>query len=228
MFSIFTDYTSCSVNFFFKHIGISLFLLIFFIMINLNYELGNDPSKYTNKSFKFNIDKLDNISKSNIIDEKDNSMVNSLKYDTGIINGSYDLLKVKIENIPGNLSKSSIEFNENLIKKMKTMKHLFFESIICYTVNIIILILIIIKNLNNNNIKEIQNKKGQWSYSCILEKYDLIYSIIEFFVLLYILIRSNHLLKYDNIFGYVVYCTYSTIFGLLLGPLINVRLHYYF
>ncbi|OUM67534.1 hypothetical protein PIROE2DRAFT_4937, partial [Piromyces sp. E2] len=219
LFSTYSDYLGCSFNFFFKHNGITLSLLIFNLIISINYEIGNritiDHSN--NKSFLFTVS-IDNEMK---IKTKEKDSVSQF----------YQLIDIKssLKNNKRISYNSFFEPDIKLIEKIKNINSLFFEVVFAYVVFFLVIIFNIIIIFNTSyrtnskeNLNINQSSNGNWFYKCELEKYDLILDLVEILIMVKILFEGIKLNKYENIFKYTRYITYSIIVGIILGPFINV------
>jgi len=79
-FSTYTSYLGCSFNFFFKHVGISLSIYIFYIYITFGYELGVvNEADIENKFFS---DFISSFNKYNfsIVSDKSNKNCSNIEY----------------------------------------------------------------------------------------------------------------------------------------------------
>ncbi|OUM62488.1 hypothetical protein PIROE2DRAFT_11178, partial [Piromyces sp. E2] len=141
---------------------------------------------------------------------------------------SYDFMPLSIKNgiIKNKHINSSItsgEFNENAIKIIKKINSLVIEIIILFIMVILSIIMIIIFS-NKNEINKLnleQQLDGKWYYQCILEKSDVIYSCLEYFLVFIILIKGNCIQEYERVFVLSRFITISTKFGIAFGPLID-------
>ncbi|ORX37496.1 hypothetical protein BCR36DRAFT_26858 [Piromyces finnis] len=117
--------------------------------------------------------------------------------------------------------------NENVIKKIKKIKILFFEMIFIYIVYFILLFSSSLVG-RHNNLMEIQDSHSKlWFYKCINESNSIIYNAIEIVILFIILLKGNSLLSFNGIFKSSIYTTYSAWVGLIFGPIINVTMNLY-
>ncbi|ORX81129.1 hypothetical protein BCR32DRAFT_293444 [Anaeromyces robustus] len=210
IFLTYTTYIKCSLNYLLKHIGISLSETTLYIMVTLNFELGKGKSYIRRESTKFKFDiNNENNNESKII--KSNVISNESP------------LNMEVHVIKNDISLDSILFeNDLLIKKIKKVTSFFIEVYIIYIIYIIFLISSIFYCLNINNIEEVQNHDGIWSFKCILEEHDLFLNSIDFIVLIVITFKGNRTLQHECVFNYTKYITYSSMAGLLLGPIINI------
>ncbi|OUM57726.1 hypothetical protein PIROE2DRAFT_17195, partial [Piromyces sp. E2] len=67
----------------------------------------------------------------------------------------------------------------------------------------------------------VQNSNGLWAYSCNLESTDLVFNVIDFFILLVVSIRGKNIINYKLIFKCTQNITYSSVITIILGPLAN-------
>jgi len=218
-FVTYTNYKECSINFFLKHIGISTFLMTLYYMIELNHELGLKENIYNSKTEAYNeVNALDQLNVK--IGNCNNTNKNicpapiDIKYFYSLIQNEKQ--KKLINYVEG-------EINENILKKIKKINSMYFELLLLYFLNIVIMFFIIFSNYEDvNDISYNQNNNGYWIYKCSLEQYDLVFNINEFFLVLVIFIIGNQLSKYDNVFKYTKYISHSIIV-ILFGPLLNVK-----
>ncbi|OUM60243.1 hypothetical protein PIROE2DRAFT_14061, partial [Piromyces sp. E2] len=242
IFLSYESYSECATNFFFKHSGILLFLLIYLFTIYINLELGKGPDNRSKSQFTFEDSEEDEpmscISadyrlsvKYNTFSPVDNGgpidIGNPNKYRMStLISKKNVILKSKVnESIK---STDNIEINEDVLKKIRKIQSVFVEEIVFYSVILIIFIIIIFFKGNNDNSvldlkneNNLQNKNGEWSYECSLENIDVLFNLMEFIILLLILIKGNQLLNFENVFRCTRYITYSSIVGIITGPTIN-------
>jgi len=231
LFSTYTTYFECSWNLFFKHIGISSSIMIYYIIITLNFELGiTNNEKVISVTFKSSEDVVENDVKSMITKKiKLNEKKRKYEYNT-LRNKSIASFNNILTNITSNSkmdsSNNMMEINDFVVKKIKKVNSLFYEVFTIYIIFFISIILIIFgnnKKFNNDKNALVQNEKGEWFYKCALEDYDLIYNLVEFFVFLILLIKGEKLIKYEGVFKCTKYITISMMIGIVIGPLINVK-----
>ena len=280
----YSSYMECSLYFTMKHIGIILFLIIFYIYIALGYELGTvniNNEKYRMVS-SFSLDSLSSISSdastdliraeststvrqenrlyrkniSRSMDDKLNSNENNnsekrkfcfqitkLKFIEKLF-GSSQSIENNISLLKGNENsslqpkKSSIAFDEEskrkyiekqrkiLKRNIKKAHNLFLEFSIAFPLIIVFTILLTIYNSNDNMNHYFQNDNGNWYYKCDFETPDIIYDSIELLFLILIIIKGKTILSYECIFKCTKYISYSSIIGIVLGPLVNVKFYH--
>ncbi|ORX43920.1 hypothetical protein BCR36DRAFT_399767 [Piromyces finnis] len=233
LFSTYSDYLGCSLNFILRHTGIVLFLLIFYIINTINYELGNPYIIENNKGYLYTSSSLDDISIFNTEEATKSKNRENKKHKNIDKDSEYYLpmnIKGYLKKVKGKGSNEAISIkNEKEIKKIKRINSLFFEMIFVYTsliVFICIITTLIYKTTYNVNMKDnlniVQGSNGHWFYKCELENYDLFINLAEIIIMGVILIEGSKLNYYENIFKCTRYVTASIIICILLGPLINV------
>jgi len=228
IYSTYSSYVECSIYLFLKHTGISTFLIIFYFMTELNIELGFKKNFYDSgveaSSSSYNSVNEGLISETTIGRQKSSIKKQMIIILPPIKIKSYyiHILKSKKNNT---FKCSYNEVNEKILKKINKVKSLYVESAFLYSSNILLLILMIYGTYQINDDKNnfFPSKSGEWVYKCKLETYDLILSIIEFLILVIFAIKGNQLFHYDNVFKYTNYITYSSIIGIFIGPLLNVK-----
>jgi len=121
-FVTYTDYIGCSLNFFFKHIGLSLILITLYIIISLAHELGI----YIDEDEKC---KFISTSKNNM-DENINSNTNPIKNDTSDMYVGKNLKSLLLANIASDkkngidrLNKNSLNESQYQIQKTKRLSN---------------------------------------------------------------------------------------------------------
>jgi len=224
LFSAYTNYTECALNISFKHLGLSLTVIICYLMIIINYELGK-----TNNSGNRNITVEDEPHNEPGDDEDlQNNTLNNTKT-VHSINIKNSFIKVKGKGKEMSIKNDPLfEINEGILKKMKSIKSLHVESIFVYFLFVMGIVVSTIhyhmvdKNNQKMNKNITQNNKGEWYYKCKLETLDLICSLIEFVILLIIFIRSQKLLNYNQVFKYTIYISIAVKIEIFLGPILNV------
>ncbi|OUM59806.1 hypothetical protein PIROE2DRAFT_14574 [Piromyces sp. E2] len=133
-----------------------------------------------------------------------------------------------ITNITNDLSFNVIKKYINLKKAIKKAQSTFIEVHIIYPIYILITLLVSIliidgeKERESKNLNIVQSKNGEWMYKCNSTNIEILYSFLEFFILLIILKNGITILKYECVFKCTKYITYSSIIGIALGPLINI------
>jgi len=279
----YSSYMECSLYFSMKHVGIILFLIIFYIYIVLGYELG--AVNIYNEKFKivssFSVDSLSSVSSDTSIDNIENESTGSLRQGNRLskikINHSIDMndkLNINEDNksekrksfritkfnfFKKSDSPKTVENNNNgllnrkdssllklkrssfildeeskrkyidkqkkiLKRNIKNAHNLFLEISIAYPIILVFIILLIIfcNNKNKNHFYQSDNEK--WYYKCDLETPDIIYDSIELLFLIIIILKGKIIHSYECIFKCTKYITYSSIIGIVLGPLVNVKL----
>ena len=226
----YTTYTKCFLNILLKHIGISLIILIYYFIITLNKESGF--SQKTNVKF------FDSVSR---VNEDNNTNYNNHSNEVSILSDSNS-------NNVNTMNKSAVaEFSshqthrifdmdivENMKKQIRRINSLFAEAFLIFIIYIsLIIVMIFIKEneykknkIEGQNI--IQSNKGEWFYQCELENFDLALNIFEFLVLALFLSKGNKLLKYEGIFICTKYITISIAIVIVFGPIINVRIFFFY
>ena len=124
---------------------------------------------------------------------------------------------------------SDVEFfegsiNENIIKKIKKIKLLFFEMIFIFVLYFFIIITAILLKRDNAIIPSQDSHSGLWFNKCIKERHSITFNAIETVILVIILIKGNSLLVYNCIFKSSIYTTYAAWVALIFGPIFNVIL----
>lgn len=226
IFITYNNYLECTLNYIFKHIGISSVLTIFYIYITLGYELGINSNK--EKKFKFDLkETLSNNSIENIVDINENLNINP--NDT-----LYKYLKtnkISILNSKSNsdekllTSKYYDEINENTSKKIKNAHTLFIRILILYPLYLLLLFILI--PFSYYYFKEdtiLKNYDDYYSYKCQLEKPDFILNFIYLLFLFHNFIKGRNVLKYECIYTYIRYIVISIIIDIAFGPLVNVNI----
>jgi len=299
--NIFTSYMNhkhCLINFIFKHTGLSLVLIIYYIINSLCIELGiefnkedekefdmvktttnfikseytesriqhpivksstmnsfknslmpnindyfMDDDQYKNFSSKLN---QDMINKPNYIENLIVLKIINKKKENQIFNmGSIRSSIIRMITIDKSGSKQSsidrkeIEDNDQnkyIVKSIKNAHSSFVRAFLFYIFySLLILITSIVSIIYNKNINEpnydyylVQNSNGLWTYTCNLESTDLVFNVIDFFILLVVLIKGKNIIYYKLIFKCTQYITYSSLIAIILGPLTNVIKNFYY
>jgi len=138
------------------------------------------------------------------------------------------IMSNKINKRNSNISKNGEidRFNETSYKIIKKISSQVLEIIVLFIILTLSIILVIIFSDKDYEKNITQQLDGHWYYQCQLEKPDIIYSSIEYFLLFITLIKGNVIGKYERIFTITRFITLSTKFGIVFGPLIDVRNKY--
>jgi len=118
-------------------------------------------------------------------------------------------------------------------KKMKSFKrnvknahNLYIEIIALYSINILCTIFLFVyykfKENPDYEANFVQSYDGKWYYKCTLENIDIIYNSLELFLLGLIILKGKTIMSYEGVFICTKYINYSSIIGVVLGPLVNV------
>lgn len=244
-FNIFSSYSSCSLNLFFKHCGILLIYSMFLTYISAGYRLGMDNKKLERLNLSmFQSDKSLNSSHDNENTKINNNEIKKENYVSTTINdqvvfnikkelNSFNKNTDNIDNInklSKNGSKLSVKNNKKendtvimkkLNKSISYIHSLYIEIIILYIITVIIIIFSIII-FSNTTKKYIQEFDGKWRYQCSLYRFDIILNLIELLLVFYLLVLSIKIWNYTFIFKCTKFIGYSNIIWMVLGPLANV------
>jgi len=222
LFSTYMNYKECSLYYLFRHFGIFLILFLFYFMIILNLELGMKNDTMKSKNILLKINDSENVETNDETDKSD-SLINSGDNSLKPLDFKSNLMIYKKES--KNIF-SQYEINEKVLRRFRSINSVFIESIILYTLIFIILISLILIKIKegSNHSNYIRNKNGDdaFIYKCPLEKNDFILNIAEFLALFLILIISDNVIPYHNIFKYVQYISHLVKIGIISGPILNV------
>ncbi|ORX46842.1 hypothetical protein BCR36DRAFT_356203 [Piromyces finnis] len=243
-FTAYKNYQECYLNLFFKHSGIILSFSVCYIINMLNYELGRKPNMSRSKRLFGSNDVInDNIeslilSKTSAIRNIEANCSSTSRIDifskSGYSKNSFHdhITQKDKSSIWGKRKKrrssvTSGEYTEGSIKIIKKINSLVIETICLYLIiiiSIITVILIAYVNVKNDTYEEsiAQQLSGEWYYKCPLERYDIIYAFLEYFILFITLIKGNTIGKYERVFIITKYITVASIFGIGFGPLIDI------
>lgn len=251
-FNISENYFSYSMYLFFKHCGIVLIIFIDMIFIYSGCELGienmedkklnlisNDQgfdnsedseSNYQNNTKNFSSGSLFNkaTTKSMIMGVKSLNIVKDVEIKLNIQNSnSADGITTekKTEKDLTFLSKKNKKKDpvRELNNNIKNVHSICTELFSVYLFFIFFCILIIIYNFfKGDKDLYIQDNSNIWKYSCSLEKFEQIFSIIELSFLLYLLMKIKTLINMKFIFKCSISISYSIIIWIFIGPSIDV------
>ena len=147
----------------------------------------------------------------------------TIENNNGLLKGNENsLLKHKKPSIVLD-ERQYIKNQKKILKRnIKNAHNLFLEISIAFP--IVIVFTILLSTFNNNDDKNyyFQNDNGEWYYKCDLETPDIIYDSIELLLYIIIILKGKTVLSYECIFKCTKYITYSSIIGIVLGPLVNV------
>lgn len=230
-FSIFKNYVSCAINFFLKHCGILLIIIIYFLFISTGNKLG------------ISHEKIEKINLNIFQYQSENSIDNDISKENNI----YPQLNINIEkelninnsmNITNNNTKNKKSYSDNNINTKENIndttikilnKGIFYihsihiEIIFIYIFVVFTLIFMIYYYSKQKN-KFIQEYNKKWRYQCPLIKLDLAMCVIELLFINYILYLVIKIWNYTFIFKCIKYIGYSIIIWVIIGPLFNVRI----
>lgn len=139
-----------------------------------------------------------------------------------IINNNYNKMSTSFLQ-HSNFYSDDIDF---INKKIKTIYNYYVKYFFIYIIFMIILILVSLIYIKQKK-DDVQEYNGKWRYTCSLTKMNLVMNSLEFFLLLYLLLKSLRMWNYIFIFKFYKNIGYSLFIWITLGPLINVILHYY-
>eukprot|EP00833_Pecoramyces_ruminatium_P004015 jgi/Orpsp1_1/1178047/evm.model.c7180000063848.1 len=222
LFITYEHFFSCSLNFLFKHTGISIVLIIYYIIMTLNSVLGN--GNHNNDKFKFD------TKDTNTCYDEDKVIIKSVITDTYSYNQPFIPLRISlVQNLKNEKSANMASLydgvNENIKKKLRKVNSLFIEVSFIYVLLITFMIIVVIVESYNNSkakvYKIVKNRNG-FVFKCKLEDYDLYLCIIEFFIFLIILVKGKNIINYECIFHCTKYITISAMIGIVFGPLMTV------
>ncbi|ORX55894.1 hypothetical protein BCR36DRAFT_281182 [Piromyces finnis] len=250
-FNSFSNYQDCSIKVIFKHSGVILMYLILNIYISTGDVLGIDYEQIkkdnihlSESQFSEKHQKYSDLSKSlaskfekyemtleekilyrierelKIFNDISRKIFNS---NSGISSYSNDSFSSSTSNLATELYNT---YTDILNKKTVTLYTLNIEFILIY---IVILSFILITLIMKNNSKYggdnfIQDKNGKWVYECPLYKLNFVMNIIEFFYVIYTLVKVKKVRNYVFIFKSLKNIGYSIIILVTLGPLSNVNI----
>jgi len=222
-FITYSDYTGCSLNFLFKHIGDSISLVILFIYIVFGTNFG--MQNVVNEKFKFS---------SNLNDDLNS---NNLNYDGNLSRNIITIGSEKNKTLNQNNNKnrldnsklfnqiSNLNLSDEIINKVRMTRSLYIHTIFIYLIYILFIIFMILyvkSRYKDDVIISVQENDGKFSYQCQLENYDIIFYLIKLFMHVVILIQGNKILMFNYIFVCIKYITYTSLIGIAFGPTANV------
>ncbi|ORX64425.1 hypothetical protein BCR32DRAFT_273116 [Anaeromyces robustus] len=244
LYSTYTSFLECSLNFSFKHTGLSLIILIFLKISYINLELSTKKTNKENNYYYFNSPDLkDEEEDLEITTQYNNDLILETTDDKKPYKSYLNSVRVKgnlikySENVNNNRisnqSSHTGEINENVLKKIeKTNK---FSRIVsfCFTFHILTIItMAFVKlyiNMKDGSMdKFLQDDNKIWFYNCNLQHADLVYSMVEMFFFIIILLNGNKLAVRNNRFKCIRYITLSVLISIFLGPIINVFSYMFF
>jgi len=228
-FVTYSDYCGCSLNFIFKHIGISLPLVILYINVMLGSGLG---MKNDNK-FQFISDaNLDNDCISN---QNNNTLNNfadkcSIQYNNNNNNNNNNKNNNLLDNSKKSISDriAYMPINDEISNKIRSVKSQFITIVLLYFVFVMIIFTIVFYTYNENDkdksnlIVDVQDRNGNFIYGCKLENFDLTLYLLCFYIYVIIIIKVRRILMYNYIFICIKYIIYISIYGIVFGPVVNV------
>lgn len=225
LFITYSTYISCSFNFIFKYISISIITSIYYLHIYYGFKLGIK----TNTSNKFNfsmsyyesdetendINKLCSSKDVQNIDSNDQKQINNDK-------------KNNDKKCDGTATMKN-EIRRN--KKFKSIRLILYKVTSFHLLFILFILLYpFLKKITNNEKNQLisiaQDKNKLWIYQCDLEKMDLLFSIIFSILYVILLIFGNSVSKYECIFFNIKYINYSLCVLLAIGPTTDVNIIY--
>jgi len=218
----YTTYVECSLNILLKHIGISLIILIYYLINTLNRELGF--SQKANVKF---FDSDSEVNEGNYNNSNNNGI-------TVLSNSNSNNLNTIMKSTMAEVSSNQIikiydmEIIENMKKQIRRINSLYAEALLIFLIyisSIIVMIFVRKSKYMENKINDyniIQSNKGEWFYKCELETFDLILNILEFLVFALLLSKGKKLLNYEGIFICTKYITLSIAIVIIFGPIINI------
>jgi len=108
--------------------------------------------------------------------------------------------------------------------KIVKIYNCYVEYLIIFIIFIIIWVTMILINFKSED-KYIQQYDGKWRYNCPLSNANSIMDMIEFFLLIYLILKSKNLWNYIFIFKFLKRIIYSLLIWVTLGPIVNVSLY---
>ncbi|OUM66937.1 hypothetical protein PIROE2DRAFT_5797 [Piromyces sp. E2] len=207
MFTTYSSYIECFMNFLLKHFGITLMLLIVNMYISLGCELGITDTLINNTSnteIEINYNSNTNNTYQNDDFENDELSFSDNEANYQIILLLHKLMNCsspsEIINENNNSNRNNISINtissinieeinqcaqnqeiiNMIIKNIKNIHSILIEYAILYLLFIISnIILIIYNNKNAEKITVLQSENGEWYYKCNLETQNFIYDTFE-------------------------------------------------
>ncbi|OUM59930.1 hypothetical protein PIROE2DRAFT_63457 [Piromyces sp. E2] len=198
-----------------------------------NSQLSNSESNINNAetlSRNRTEDSLNKISRNNSVHSNSLHNIsvedhlhqkNGNKIYNGIINSIFQL------NENTKPKKGAAKRKDSFKRNIRNVHKIFTEAIVIYPFFVIftLFISILYKYLENKDTESdiiIQSDNGEWYYKCNLETFDIIYSSLELFILIIIMIKGRTVLLYEGVFKCTKYIVYSSSVGIVFGPLANM------
>ena len=147
-----------------------------------------------------------------------------------LLKGSDNSLKFKKSSIilDEESKRKYIGRQKKILKRnIRNAHNLFLEISIVFPIVFAFIIFLIIFCNNKNKNHFFQSDNGKWYYKCDLETSDIIYDSVELLFLILIILKGKIIHSYECIFKCTKYITYSSIIGIVLGPLVNVKILLY-
>ncbi|ORX47930.1 hypothetical protein BCR36DRAFT_405245 [Piromyces finnis] len=241
-FDVFKEFSSCSLNFLFKHCGILIIygILLFYLYsgtklgmdykrlerLNLNIFQGENNTCESNIAVNNgdgnNLNRFSKLDETSFSSSTNRELIKNIEKELNF--KEYISLDSVWDTKISNHKSFESEEIENLNKSISCihsiyMKTFFFDIISLFSFVIFILI-------KRNNEKEfIQEYNGKWRYKCPLYKFELIMDIIELILVIDLLIMVIKIWNYTYVFKCLKSIRYSIIIWVTLGPLVNVILY---
>jgi len=227
-FSTYTNFTTCMINFFFKHLGIFLITIIYYIYVSQGFVLGMEiiqQGRPTNQYFSdakilnFNNYEMQYSNSSSIFSDS------SHESDIDKRHKVYSVIKYS-KKITFTTSESMESINNVIKSREKVASSILIKSFTIYVLFFVFLMITIIsekiKDIGNTDSNIVQDQSGEWSYKCQLERIDIIIYLLYMILYIIILWKGKQLFSYECIFFFTRNIFYSAFIGATSGPLVNV------
>jgi len=250
-FNVFKDYTNCGLNIIFKHCGAFLVFVIFLIYINMAFEIGlvyEDlntgistsifATSTCNEEENREIKSEDSDSKKGSICnfeinkefKRSLSSINSRNSSTSIASSGSKNAEIKLSMLNANRDDTTKNDDRtellDLNKIIAYIHSFILEFIMVYLVFVVVYLSVVVAYSFKKK-ESIQENNGKWRYDCPLIKMDLISNLIEFFLLIYLTVRTIRIWNFIFVFKCVKFIGYSVIVWITTGPLLNVIIKFH-
>ncbi|ORX51108.1 hypothetical protein BCR36DRAFT_288750, partial [Piromyces finnis] len=230
LFVTYMDFNGCAINFFLKHVGIITILTVCYENLVINYRLGY--KKKNEEKFKFLKDELENVDGECVSYPLNNTTHNNVAKSNEIrYSGKFSVSYLTFKDSETKSENSSwfTDINNSYYKKVKSTHYFHIRIQVLYLFFILFTVATILYYFwdykkNEDKEKELVLNKDAFAFQCNLDKPDLFYNSIYVLIIFLLIFIGKITSRFEIIFKYVIYITYSSYVSIATGPLMNVNI----